>query len=46
MTLDFARARRDSSFALLALDKIENVFLPVGQHVSNDAARPAQCKFK
>src|ERR1043166_8314256 len=32
MTLDLARARRDSLFPLLALDKIENVFLTIGQH--------------
>src|ERR1041385_3366478 len=32
MTLDLARARRDSLFPLLALDKIENAFLTIGQH--------------
>ena len=33
MTLDLARARRDAFLALLALDEIENVSLPIGQHV-------------
>ena len=33
MALDFARAWRDPFLALLALDKIENVFLTVRQHV-------------
>src|SRR3984893_8313862 len=32
MALDFARAWRNSFLALLALDKIENVFLTVRQH--------------
>jgi len=32
MTLDFARAWRNPFLALLALDKIENVFLTVRQH--------------
>ena len=33
MALDFARAWCNSFLALLALDKIENVFLTVRQHV-------------
>src|SRR6266446_5003910 len=32
MTLDFAGARCDPFFPLLVLDKIENVFLTIGQH--------------
>ena len=32
--LNLARAWRDSFFALLALDKIENVFLALSQHPS------------
>src|SRR6266852_8213639 len=32
MTLNFAGARRDPFFPLLVLDKIENVFLTIGQH--------------
>lgn len=32
MILDFTRTWRDPFLALLALDKIENVPLPLGQH--------------
>jgi hypothetical protein len=33
MILDFTRTRGDPFLALLALDKIENAPLPLGQHV-------------
>jgi hypothetical protein len=32
VTLDFARARRNSFLALLALNEIEDVSLALGQH--------------
>src|SRR6266480_7551562 len=32
MTLNFARARGQSPVALFALDKIEDFFLPLGEH--------------
>jgi hypothetical protein len=32
MTLDLARARRESFVALLALNEIEDAFLAVSQH--------------
>jgi hypothetical protein len=34
MILDFARARRNTFFALLALNKIEHAPLPVGEHAA------------
>jgi integrase len=40
MILDFARAWRDPLFALLALNKIKNVSLPLGQHAGMIAQRP------
>jgi hypothetical protein len=34
MTLDFAGARGDPFFPLLVLNKVENVFLTIGQHAT------------
>jgi hypothetical protein len=34
MILDFPRARRDAFLALLALNKIKDISLPLGEHVS------------
>ena len=46
MTLDFARARGDAFLALLALDKMEDVPLPIGQHELSIGGLPRRCKFK
>jgi hypothetical protein len=46
MSLDFARARRDSFFALFALDEIENFSLPLSQHEPSIGALSGRCKFK
>ena len=46
MTLDFARARSESFVALLALDKIENAFLPLRQHELSISVLVRRCKFK
>jgi hypothetical protein len=46
MILDFARAGREPFLALLALNKIKNASLPLGQHVGMVAQRPQRSKFK
>ena len=46
MILDFTRAGRDPFLALLALDKIENAPLPLGQHVCIIVRADAEGKFK
>jgi hypothetical protein len=46
MRLDFARARRNSSFALLSLDEFQNVSLPIGQHAITLPENPGPRKFK
>jgi len=46
MTLDLARARRESFVALLALNEIENAFLAMSQHKPSIGAPARRCKFK
>jgi hypothetical protein len=46
MALNFARARREPFFALLALNEIENALLSVRQHELSIGAPGRRCKFK
>jgi hypothetical protein len=46
MILDFARARRDTFLALLALNKIKDAPLPVGEHAGTILESWAFRKFK
>jgi hypothetical protein len=46
MTLDFARARRNAFFPLLALNKIQHAPLPVGKHAGIILQRTESRKFK
>ncbi len=46
MALDLARARGDSFFALLALDKIEDALLSFRQHELSIGALACRRKFK
>ena len=46
MLLDFARARRDAFFSLLALNKIKDATLPVGEHPGIMLQSAGSRKFK
>ena len=46
MTLDLARARRETALTLFALDEIENFSLPFRQHELSIGALRTRCKFK
>jgi hypothetical protein len=46
MILDFARARRNTFLALLALNKIKHAPLPVGEHPGTILQSAESRKFK
>jgi hypothetical protein len=46
MILDFARARRNAFFPLLALNKIKHTSLPVGEHAGTILQSAESRKFK